>query len=53
VIAYILVNISVVSAVFIENFQHNPQYDTLLLIAPCAHKLKAGIAYFVQFSVLY
>jgi hypothetical protein len=37
-------NISVVSAVFIENFQHNQQYDTLLPVTPCAHKLKAGIA---------
>ena len=26
-------------------FQHNQQYDTLLAITPCAHKLKAGIAY--------
>jgi hypothetical protein len=34
----------VVSAVFIENFQHNQQYDTLLPTTPCAHKLKAGIA---------
>ena len=38
-------NISFVSAVFIEIFQHNQQYDTLLPITPCAHKLKAGIAY--------
>jgi hypothetical protein len=37
-------NIAVVSAVFIENFKHNQQYDTLLPIIPCAHKLKAGIA---------
>jgi hypothetical protein len=29
-------------------FQHNQQYDTLLPIIPCTHKLKAGIAYFVQ-----
>jgi hypothetical protein len=26
-------------------FQHNQKYDTLLPIAPCTHKLKAGIAY--------
>jgi hypothetical protein len=26
-------------------FQHNQQYDTLLSITPCTHKLKAGIAY--------
>jgi hypothetical protein len=26
-------------------FQHNQQYDTLLPIPPCMHKLKAGIAY--------
>jgi hypothetical protein len=26
-------------------FQHNQQYDTLLPIVPCKHKLKAGIAY--------
>jgi hypothetical protein len=32
-------------AVFIEIFQHNQQHDTLLPITPCAHKLKAGIAY--------
>jgi hypothetical protein len=38
-------NISVVSAVFIEIFQLNQQYDTLLPITPCVHKLKAGIAY--------
>jgi hypothetical protein len=50
-------NISVVSAVFIEIFQHNQQYiisiykfnillyDTLLPVTPCAHKLKVGIAY--------
>ena len=25
--------------------QHNRQYDTLLPIPPCTHKLKAGIAY--------
>jgi hypothetical protein len=31
--------------VFIEIFQHNQQYDTLLPIIPCTHKLKAGIAY--------
>jgi hypothetical protein len=30
-------NISVVSAVFIEMFQHNQQYDTLLPITPCVH----------------
>jgi hypothetical protein len=28
-----------------EIFQHNQQYDTLLPIIPCTHKLKAGIAY--------
>jgi hypothetical protein len=27
-------------------FQHNQQYDTLLSIIPCTHKLKAGIAYY-------
>jgi hypothetical protein len=27
-------------------FQHNQQYDTLLPIVPCTHKLKAGIAYY-------
>jgi hypothetical protein len=26
-------------------FQHNEQYYTLLTVIPCAHKLKAGIAY--------
>jgi hypothetical protein len=26
-------------------FQHNQQYDTLLPIVPCTHKLKAGITY--------
>jgi hypothetical protein len=26
-------------------FQHNQQYDTLLPIIPCKHKLKAGIVY--------
>jgi hypothetical protein len=31
--------------VLIEIFQHNQQYDTLLPIIPCTHKLKAGIAY--------
>jgi hypothetical protein len=31
--------------VFIEIFHHNQQYDTLLPIIPCRHKLKAGIAY--------
>jgi hypothetical protein len=35
---------SVVSAVFIEIFQHNQQHDTLVSVTPCAHKLKAGIA---------
>jgi hypothetical protein len=34
----------VVSAVFIEMFQHNQQYDTLPPITPYLHKLKAGIA---------
>jgi hypothetical protein len=34
-----------ISVVFIEIFQHNQQYDTLLPIIPCRHKLKAGIAY--------
>jgi hypothetical protein len=28
-----------------ESFQLNQQYDTLLPIVPCTHKLKAGIAY--------
>jgi hypothetical protein len=36
---------SVVSVVFIEIFQHNQHYDTLLPIIPCRLKLKAGIAY--------
>jgi hypothetical protein len=47
VIQLIFVNIEifqVVSAVFIENFQHNQQYDTLLPVIPCTHKLQAGIA---------
>jgi hypothetical protein len=26
-------------------FQHFQQYDTLVTVTPCAHKLKAGIAY--------
>ena len=30
---------------FIKISQHNQQYDTLLPVAPCMHKLKAGIAY--------
>jgi hypothetical protein len=30
---------------FIQNVQHNQQYDTLLPVTPCMHKLKAGIAY--------
>jgi hypothetical protein len=30
---------------FIKNLQHNQQYDTLLPITPCMHKLKAGIAH--------
>ena len=34
-----------ISAVFIEIFQHNQQHDTLLPLTPCVHKLKAGIAY--------
>jgi hypothetical protein len=38
-------NISVVSAVFVETFQQKQQYDTLLPVTPCAHKLEAGIAY--------
>jgi hypothetical protein len=38
-------NISVVSALFIDIFQHNQQYDTLLPIISCTHKLNAGIAY--------
>jgi hypothetical protein len=29
-------------------FQHNQQYDTLLPVTPCARKLKAGIAYWVD-----
>jgi hypothetical protein len=33
-----------ISAVFIEIFQHNQQYDTLLSLTPCVHQLKAGIA---------
>ena len=41
-------NISVVSVVFIENFQHNQHHDTLLPIIPCRHKLKAGIAYWAE-----
>jgi hypothetical protein len=43
-------NISVVSAVLIEIFQHNQQSDTLLPVTPCAHKLKAGIAYWASIS---
>jgi predicted component of type VI protein secretion system len=31
--------------IFIEIFQHNRQYDTLLPIIPFRRKLKAGIAY--------
>jgi hypothetical protein len=45
---YILVNIEIFGLFrqfFIELFQHNQQYDTLLPITPCPHKLKAGIAY--------
>jgi hypothetical protein len=30
-------------------FQHNQQFDTLLPITPCAHKLKDGIAYYDGF----
>ena len=30
---------------FIKIFKHNQQYDTLLPVTPCMHKLKAGIAY--------
>ena len=40
----------VVPAVFIEIFQHNQQYDTLLPVTPCAHKLKAVIAYCIERS---
>jgi hypothetical protein len=46
-------NISVVSAVFIEIFQHNQQYDTLLPVTPCAHKLKAGIALYLERREIY
>ena len=28
--------------------QHNQQYDTLLPIPPCTHKLKAGIPYYLS-----
>ena len=37
-----------VSVVFYWNFSANQQYDTLLPIIPCRHKLKAGIAYSVR-----
>jgi hypothetical protein len=30
---------------FIKIFHYNQQYDTLLPVTPCMHKLKAGIAY--------
>jgi hypothetical protein len=32
-------------------FQHNQQYDTLLPIVPCTHKLKTGIAYSERFWI--
>ena len=35
---------------FIKIFQHNQLYDTLLLAAPCTHKLKAGIAYRLDYG---
>jgi hypothetical protein len=41
-------NISVVSAVFIDIFQHNQQYDTLLPVTPRVRKLNGGIAYWVH-----
>jgi hypothetical protein len=34
-------------------FQHNQQYDTLLPILPCAHKLQAGIAYSILEVAIY
>ena len=43
-------NISVVSVVFIEIFPANQQYDTLLPIIHCRHKLKAGIAYWIGWN---
>ena len=33
---------------FIKIFQHNQQYDTLLPVTPCMHKLKAGIYLFIN-----
>ena len=30
-------------------FRHNQQYDTLLPVTPCKHKLKAGIAYWNKY----
>jgi hypothetical protein len=32
-------------------FQLNQQYDTLLPVTPCVHKLKAGIAYLGNHSL--
>ena len=34
---------------FIKIFQHNQLYDTLLA-TPCTHKLKAGIAYRLDYG---
>ena len=33
---------------FIKIFQHNQQYDTLLPVTPCMHKLKARIYLFIN-----
>ena len=35
---------------FIKIFQHNQLYDILLPAAPCTHKLKAGIAYRLDYG---
>jgi hypothetical protein len=43
---------SVVSAVFIDIFQHNQRYDTLHPITPCMHKLKPGIANYLLPSLI-
>jgi hypothetical protein len=45
VIAIINIEIFWLFMQFIKNVQHNQQYDTLLPVSPCMHKLKAGIAY--------
>jgi hypothetical protein len=45
VIAIVNIKIFWLFRQFIKIFQHNQQYDTLLPVTPCMHKLKAGIAY--------